>query len=280
MSNSPPIEDPPVLPNLPPQHPRAPGPPPMPPMPPTDPRDHPRFLKSPGLMEVEEAAEAATRRPTVQELFIRVMRGVSAIAKADRNTAQNYSFRGVDATMNAVGPLVREHGLLVLPENVLLLSDERYETRGRDGRPGTPMRGVTVQVRWRFEGPTGDLMFAVTLGEAADSGDKAIPKAMSVAFRELWLKGLVVPTGDPDVDQEPAPPRAAQEPTPPPALVEQLIHGIDHATTEDPGLREAWQLVQSHHTAGELDRATYVALRDRAESRIATLQAERTDGYE
>ncbi|SRR6266576_2384922 len=209
--------------------------------------------------------------PTVQELFVRVMRGVESIAKTERNTTQNYAFRGVDNTMNTVGPLVREHGLMILPRSVDLINDERYETKGRDGRPGSVMRSVTVRVEWEFFGPCGDSLHAVTLGEAADAGDKAVPKAMSVAFRELWLKGLVVPTGDKDVDQEPTAERASEVVTTP-GLVDQLRHDITLAETEDPGVREVWAVVQGHYDAGQLRREDYVTLRDVASQRITELQ--------
>jgi hypothetical protein len=38
------------------------------------------------------------------------------------------------------------------------------------------------------------------LGEAMDSGDKAVAKAMSVAFRIALLQALALPTDEPDPD--------------------------------------------------------------------------------
>src|SRR6266496_3929709 len=103
------------------------------------------------------------------------MRAVEHIAKAERNRQQGYNFRGIDTVFNTVGPLVREHGLIVLPMDTELVSEERYETKEK----GTLMRGVTVRVTWLITGPTGDTMTAQSLGEAADAADKAIAKAQS-----------------------------------------------------------------------------------------------------
>ncbi len=136
-------------------------------------------------------------QPSVRDLFTTVMRAVQSIAKTDWNKDQRYSFRGIDAVMNTVGPLVREHGLIVLPVDTSLVSEERYETKS-----GARMRGVTVCVTWLITGPAGDSMTAQTLGEAADAGDKAVAKAQSVAGRILWLEGLWVPTGEPDPDEQ------------------------------------------------------------------------------
>jgi hypothetical protein len=160
------------------------------------------------------AAVTTAALPTVRELFVEVMRSVRAIEKSSYNKDQKYHFRGIEAVLDVVGPLVREHGLIVLPEQTVVVAEERYQSKA-----GSAMRSVTVQVTWSITGPAGDTMTAQTLGEAADASDKAVAKAQSVAGRVLWLTGLWVPTGDPDPDEqthERAPPQQRQrEPEPP-----------------------------------------------------------------
>lgn len=157
----------------------------------------------------------------------RVMRDVQAIAKGDYNKDQRFSFRGVDAVMGAVGPAFRKHGVFLMPEQILELREERYQSKS-----GTNMHGVIITIRWRITGPMGDVMLAESSGQAADSGDKVVSKAHSVAYRILLLQGLCVPTGDPDPDaesherasggQEPAQGRG-QAATPPPADPRQAM---------------------------------------------------------
>ncbi len=137
--------------------------------------------------------------------FSRVMEDVRAVAKNDRNNDQNYSFRGVDAVMNAVGPALRTHGCLIVP--ICEQANYRDVLTSR----GKPSRECTVMVRYRFYGPAGDYIEAVTPGESMDFGDKGAPKAMSVAYRTVLLQALCLPTHDPEPDA------AAYERAPEPA---------------------------------------------------------------
>jgi len=141
---------------------------------------------------------SAETKPTVQEAWAAVMDDVRALAK-DRRTdsGTRFNFRGVDDVMNAVGPALRERGVSVVPTAVTHVP-ETYATKN-----GTAMRNVTVVVSYAIHGPAGDTMTGAAAGEAADAGDKATPKAMSVAYRTFLLQALCLPTGDrdPDMDQ-------------------------------------------------------------------------------
>ena len=123
-----------------------------------------------------------------------VMGDVQAVRKGDRNEAQGFRFRGVDAVVNAVGPALRAHGVIVLPR-VLARHTETYQTS-----KGATMRNVAVEVEFTFVGPDGSTLTCSALGEAADAGDKATPKAHSVAFRTALLQALCIPTDEPDPD--------------------------------------------------------------------------------
>ena len=131
----------------------------------------------------------------VHEAVAAVMADVQAVGKSDRNTHQGFSFRGIDAVLNAVGPALRRHGVVVLPDVV----DVRFDTV-EVGAKRTPMGHVIAHVRYTFVGPEGDQLVASVVGEAMDSGDKAVPKAMSVAFRTALLQALALPTDEPDPD--------------------------------------------------------------------------------
>lgn len=133
-------------------------------------------------------------KPTVVEALASVMEEVQSIRKGDHNDQQNFSFRGVDAVVNAVGPALRKHGVIVVPTGAVY-DQERYQTSR-----GAHMRGVTANICYRFYGPCGDWIDACVLGEASDAGDKAIPKAFSVAYRTLLLQTLCVPTDEVDPD--------------------------------------------------------------------------------
>jgi hypothetical protein len=120
---------------------------------------------------------SAGTKPTVFEALAAVMSDVQAVRKTDRNEAQRFVFRGIDAVVNAVGPALRKHGVTVSPRVDLY----EYGTVTTSG--GKAMGHVRVLVTYTFHGPAGDSLPAQAPGEAFDAGDKATPKAMSVAFR-------------------------------------------------------------------------------------------------
>lgn len=135
-------------------------------------------------------------KPSIQEALSAVMEDVRSVAKNDRNSSQNFNFRGIDAVVNAVGPALRAHRVVVLPTILHHAYDTVTSSRG------TPMGHVIVQVSYEFIGPAGDSLVCSVVGEAMDIGDKATPKAMSVAFRTALLQALALPTDEPDPDSE------------------------------------------------------------------------------
>jgi len=135
----------------------------------------------------------------VHVAWARVMADVQSITKGDQrsDTGGRYSFRGVDRVVNAVGPALRRHGVLVLPTRILEV--EYRESRTTNNKV---MQDVAVRVQWTIVGPLGDTLPPVeSAGQATDTSDKGTAKAVSVAQRVLFLTALHIPTQDPDVDR-------------------------------------------------------------------------------
>lgn len=125
-----------------------------------------------------------------------VMAGVDHVAKRDKNEHQRFMFRGIDAVVNAVGPVLRKHGVVVVPD----VEDVVYDmVQTSTGKPATACR---VRARYTFYASDGSHISARVAAEAWDHGDKAAPKAMSVAFRTALLQALALPTDDPDPDSQ------------------------------------------------------------------------------
>ena len=126
-----------------------------------------------------------------------VMRDAQALGKGERNAQQGFNFRGVDAVMNLIGPLLRKHGAFIVPE----LVSHRYETAQQEGKRGPQyVTRSVVTVAYHWHGPDGSTITGTVAGEAFDYGDKATSKAMSVAFRTYLLQTLTLPTNEPDPD--------------------------------------------------------------------------------
>lgn len=133
---------------------------------------------------------------TVHQALSKVMGDVQAVEKGSKNQAQKFNFRGIDAVMNAVGPALRKHGVTILPEDV-----EVHRSNGTTAS-GKQTVEVVVKVTYRVYGPSGDSIHGKVAAEAMDFGDKAVAKAMSVAYRTFLLQALTIPTDDPDPDIE------------------------------------------------------------------------------
>lgn len=133
---------------------------------------------------------------TVHQALSKVMGDVQAVKKDSKNQAQKFNFRGIDAVMNAVGPALRKHGVTVLPEDV-----EVHRSNGTTAS-GKQTAEVVVKVTYRVYGPAGDSIHGKVAAEAMDFGDKAVAKAMSVAYRTFLLQALTIPTDEPDPDSE------------------------------------------------------------------------------
>ena len=124
-----------------------------------------------------------------------VMNDVSSVSKDERNAGQGFNFRGIDAVVNAVGPALRKHGVIVVPR----VQSCDYSTI-EIGEKRKATAHVRVVVEYIFIAQDGSTISCTTAGEAMDAGDKATAKALSVAFRIALLQALALPTSEPDPD--------------------------------------------------------------------------------
>jgi hypothetical protein len=140
-----------------------------------------------------------TETLSIVQALNQVMNDVQAVSKSQRVTSgpAQFNFRGVDQVVNVVGPALRKHGVIVVPHSVEEIREERYTTA-----KGSGMHGVILRIGWRFYGPDGSFIEASSVGESADSGDKASPKAHSVAYRTVLLQALCIPTDEVDPDSQ------------------------------------------------------------------------------
>lgn len=155
------------------------------------------FLDS--KLETLIAERGADKPRNIIEALVEVMRRVSHVGKDSRNNHGNFNFRGIDAVVNALGPAMREVGVIVAP---------RVNRYGYGevvlGQKRTQQAHVQVEVTYWFHYSNAEGVMssidAVVPGEAMDSGDKATAKAMSVAMRIALLQTFALPTTEPDPD--------------------------------------------------------------------------------
>jgi hypothetical protein len=133
----------------------------------------------------------------IYQALVEVMKEVGAVRKNERNTHQNFNFRGIDSVINAVSPAFRKHGIFCTPT---VISSE-YESV-QVGQNRTVMGHARVMVQYTFHASDGTSVAATVSAESMDSGDKATAKAMSVAYRTALLQTLCLPTDDADPDAD------------------------------------------------------------------------------
>jgi hypothetical protein len=164
--------------------------------------------------------------------WLRVMGDVTVIHKAQKfegGKAGRFNFRGVDAVLNAFGPICRKHGIAVFPFKTVA------EYRDIGTASGGKMRECTATVTYRIYGPTGDFIETQAMGEATDTGSRSTPKAQSVALRTLMLTGGMVPTEEQDPDADTTVRGEAGVRSPESYRDELLLPGTTLARTEQIG---------------------------------------------
>ena len=197
------------------------------------------------------AMATAPAAPTVVDALSAVMADVQAVRKGDRNEQQGFNFRGVDAVVNAVGPALRRHRVIVVPE---LENIDRGTVEVGSGDRRRAIGHVVLTVRYRFIGPAGDELAAVVPGEAMDTGDKAFSKAMSVAYRTALLQALCIPTDEPDPDAQ-VYERSPARPAPPPAdAIRLMLAEASRAGVDEEAARAAAAQRHGGLVLEELDR--------------------------
>ena len=113
----------------------------------------------------------------------------TGVAKGQRNSQQNYAFRGIDDIYNALAPKLAHHGLVIAPRMV------GRQVVERQGRNGGALFYVTVEAEFDFiSAEDGSTHTVRTFGEAMDSGDKATNKAMTSAYKYAAFQTFCIPT--------------------------------------------------------------------------------------
>jgi hypothetical protein len=128
------------------------------------------------------------------------MEDIGAIGKDSVNKQQGFKYRGIDAVMNAMNPVMRKYGLFLTPE---VLDHKREERQTSSG--GRLIYSI-LTMRYTMYAPDGSSVSAVVIGEGMDSGDKASNKAMSVAMKYAMFQLFCIPTEemvDPDSETPP-----------------------------------------------------------------------------
>lgn len=124
-----------------------------------------------------------------------ILKETKAITKSEKNQQQGFKFRGIDNVMNELHELFSKHEVFILQE----VKD--FTTENRPTKSGGTNTFTRATITFRYMTTDGSYVETTNVGEAADSGDKGMNKAMSIALKYSLLQMFLIPTEeqkDPD----------------------------------------------------------------------------------
>ena len=164
------------------------------------------------------------------------------ITKSQRNNqGAGYNFRGIDQVYNTLSPLLAEHGLCILPRVTSSTQTERQSAKG-----GLLIYSYVTMEFDLVSAEDGSKHTICTVGEAFDSGDKSMNKAMSAAYKYAAFQSFAIPTeGDNDADAH---------------THEVAAKTAQRNEARDNWLADQYAAIDTAATAGELKRIVADAL--------------------
>lgn len=132
--------------------------------------------------------------PAIAAGIVQVMANVKRLAKEDENKFNHYNYASIDAFLEAMGPLLAEAKIFIVPEEESL---EIVETKKAD-RDGST---AWLQMRWSFlighaSGVAYGPIHRTVIVPA--SGAQAFGSSLSYALKQFMRGVFQIPTGDAD----------------------------------------------------------------------------------
>jgi hypothetical protein len=147
---------------------------------------------------------ATAEKPGIHSKLAAILDELPAIGKDAYNQGLKFSFRSIDAVLNHLNPLLGKHGVFVVPE----VKDLALSTKAT--KSGEAAVAVAT-VAYHFTADDGSEVVAVSIGEGQDSGDKAVSKAMTMAFKTVLGQVFAIATDDDPDEDSVAPPSPSQQ---------------------------------------------------------------------
>lgn len=131
----------------------------------------------------------------IYQKIANILKETKAITKSEKNQQQGFKFRGIDNVMNELHELFSKNEVFILQEVT------KFTTENRPTKSGGTNTFTRATIKFRYMTTDGSFVETVNVGEAMDSGDKGMNKAMSIALKYSLLQMLLIPTEeqkDPD----------------------------------------------------------------------------------
>lgn len=133
----------------------------------------------------------------IYESITNIMGELGAVGKTSKNQSQGFMYRGIDAVMNALNPLLAKYKVFVVPEVLEHTREERENANKKN------VLYSIAKVKYTFYAEDGSSVSAVVVGEGMDFGDKSMNKALAIAMKYCFFQVFCIPTEemvDPDAE--------------------------------------------------------------------------------
>lgn len=154
-----------------------------------------------------------------------ILKETKAITKNEKNLQQGFKFRGIDNVMNELHEIFSKNEVFILQE----VKD--FTTENRPTKSGGTNTFTRATITFRYMTTDGSFVETTNVGEAMDSGDKGMNKAMSIALKYSLLQMFLIPT-----EEQKDPDATTPEETP---FLEMAMADIKAANTVN-ALMDVW----------------------------------------
>ena len=150
-----------------------------------------------GAIANEPFSEQPNRQePNLREKFAEVRRRLGYVQKRGHNERHNYNYVTAADLAGAVGDILAELGVVVIPQLQSISTETPRSSSERIAR---------IVMNYRFvDAKSGEELTVRVAGEGADAGDKAPYKAMTGALKYALLQSFLLATGDDPEDESKA----------------------------------------------------------------------------
>lgn len=146
-------------------------------------------------LAIPDTAEGECKTKVYAKL-LKVLGALGWVEKRGENTLQKYKYVMADDVADAVRKVLVQHGVAITAD---VYNTEVREVVTKDNKT---LRITRVDVLWTFaDVESGEAVSVSCPGEAMDSGDKAIYKAMTGSLKYAMKMNFLLPTGD-DPEEE------------------------------------------------------------------------------
>ena len=157
--------------------------------------------------------------------MVNILKETKAITKSEKNQQQGFKFRGIDNVMNELHEIFSRNEVFILQE----VKD--FTTENRPTKSGGTNTFTRPTITFRYITTDGSFVETTNVGEAMDSGDKGMNKAMSISLKYSLLQMFLIPT-----EEQKDPDATTPEETP---FLEMAMADIKAANTVN-ALMDVW----------------------------------------